>query len=135
MSNEFNKITEETKQLAQVCNDILDDRQAQDIVTIDVSGLSFLASYFILCTGTSEPHLRAIAEQLGRGTREKLERRPSTVEGTAASHWILVDFGDIVVHIMTREARDIYDLDGLWADAPKLEDFHNLSKHQPSTKQ
>jgi ribosome-associated protein len=99
--------------------DALDDRRAKDITVLDLRRASETLDYFIVATGESSVQLRALEERV----RDKLEAagvRPKGVEGPS-TRWVLLDYGFVVVHIMSPEARDFYDLEGLWADAERLE--------------
>ncbi|ADI13171.1 ribosome silencing factor [Truepera radiovictrix] len=99
--------------------DALDDRRAKDIAVLDLRRASETLDYFIVATGESSLQLRALEESV----RDKLEAvgvRPKGVEGPS-TRWVLLDYGFVVVHIMSPEARDFYDLEGLWADAERLE--------------
>ena len=95
----------------------LRDRKALDLVVIDLRGISDAADYFVLCSGTSEPHILSLTDDIvdllrGQG------HRPWHVEGRQSLRWVLVDFVDVVVHIFGREAREFYGLERLWGDAP-----------------
>lgn len=112
-------------ELAEACAAIAYDRKAQDIIRMDMSELSAVAEQFILCTGTSDPHLRAISERICRDIREKFGLR-GRVDGSPESHWMIVDFGDVMVHVFTQESRELYQLETLWKDAPKIEAIKKL---------
>lgn len=112
-------------ELAEACAEIAYDRKAQDIIRMDMSEYSAVADQFILCTGTSDPHLRAITERIRRDIREKFALR-GRVDGSPESHWMIVDFGDVMVHVFTKEARELYQLETLWKDAPKIEAIRKL---------
>ena len=112
-------------ELAEACAAIAYDRKAQDIVRMDMSELSAVAEQFILCTGTSDPHLRAITERICRDIREKYGLR-GRIDGSPESHWMIVDFGDVKVHVITKEVRELYQLETLWKDAPKIEAIRKL---------
>lgn len=88
---------------------------------LDVQGRTLLADYFVICSGTSNTHIKAIADGLVvDGKAEGL--RKDRMEGYSEARWILVDYGDIVVHIFAREERDYYDLESLWKEtAVRLE--------------
>ena len=93
-----------------------DEMKAREIVTLDVRGLTTLADFFVMCSGTSTTHIQSIAE----GVRDRLRERASLrakPEGDAASLWIILDYGDVIVHIFDEETREFYDLERLWADA------------------
>jgi ribosome-associated protein len=96
--------------------DLAEDKKAADIVLLDLTGLTTIADAFVICSGGSERQLEAIADGVIEGLRaEKI--RPIGREGTAASHWVLVDFGSVVVHIFTPPERDYYSLEKHWAEA------------------
>ena len=95
------------------------DRKAENILRLDMRGIDTAQSdYYILCTGLSEPHIGAIAERIQREVREKMEIRPLLCNGDQRSRWIIVDFGYAIIHVMTQDAREKYQLEELWGDAP-----------------
>jgi ribosome-associated protein len=100
--------------LAQATVDILSDRQATDIILLDIRHVSTIADYFVIATGSSVRQLNALAEALDDGLRA-VGARPRRVEGTAESGWLLIDYGDVVVHLFAPEERRFYDLEGLWS--------------------
>ncbi len=98
---------------------VLDLRAVEPIV-LDLRELTVITDYFLVCHGTSNVHLRAIADRV----QERLEERrirPIGVEGYAEAQWILLDYGDLVVHIFAEEQREFYSLERLWSDAPHRE--------------
>lgn len=95
----------------------LHDRKALDLVVIDLRGVSDAADYFVLCSGTSEPHIRSLTDDLVEELRGQ-GHRPWHVEGRQSLRWVLVDLVDVVVHIFLPEAREFYALERLWGDAP-----------------
>lgn len=107
--------------LLKLCEEIAYDRKAENIVRIDLKEVAAVSDYFILCTATSEPHIRAIAERIQRGVLEKLKVKPLHVDGSPESRWIIVDYGMVMVHIMTEDSRSLYQLEDLWSDAPKTD--------------
>lgn len=110
-----------TDRLLKLCEEIAYDRKAENIVRIDLKEVAAVSDYFILCTATSEPHIRAIAERIQRGVLEKLKVKPLHVDGSPESRWIIVDYGMVMVHIMTEDCRSLYQLEDLWSDAPKTD--------------
>ena len=115
------KINPEFEKLIKLCEEIAYDRKAENIIRLDLSEMSAVSDYFILCTATSEPHIRAISERIQRGVLEKLKVKPVHVDGSPESRWIIVDFGNLMVHIMTADSRELYQLEELWNDAPKTD--------------
>ncbi len=96
--------------------ELAEDKKAADIVLLDLTGLTTLADAFVICSGGSERQLDAIAEGIVAGLRDE-KIKPIGREGTATSHWVLLDFGDVVVHIFTPPERDYYSLEKHWAEA------------------
>lgn len=98
----------------------LDDKRATDIDVLDISKLTSLGDYFIICTCSSDVQVRACADEAEEKTKIK-GFPPKHIEGYRGGNWVLMDFGDIIVHIMERETREFYSLERLWDDAPRLE--------------
>lgn len=94
-------------------------KKAQGVVVLDVSGLTSIADTFIICSGRSNRQVRAIAEHIERFLKKK-GIRPLSVEGKGEDHWVLMDYGDIIIHIFYSETRRFYDLEGLWSDAKRI---------------
>jgi ribosome-associated protein len=95
------------------------DKKAEDVLVLDVRGLTSYADYFVLMTADSERQAAAVADHVD----EKMKALGSTrvgSEGYETGRWILIDYGDVVAHVLSREARGFYDLEGLWADAPRF---------------
>ena len=99
--------------------ELAEDKKAADIVLLDLTGLTTLADAFVICSGGSERQLDAIADGIIEGMRaEKI--RPIGREGAATSHWVLLDFGSVVVHIFTPPERDYYSLEKHWSEAKTI---------------
>lgn len=106
-------------ELARRIVELAEDKKAADIVLLDVSALTTMADHFVICSGGSERQLEAIADAVIEGVRgEKV--RPIGREGTAASHWVLVDFGAVIVHVFTPPERDYYQLERHWSEAKTI---------------
>ena len=103
----------DAKELAYQCVEICEDRKAEDVQLYDVGKASILADFYLVCTASSEPHLRAIS---GRVSHDLGERgmKPRSVEGKPGSGWTILDYGVVIVHIMNFETRDYYRLEELW---------------------
>lgn len=110
----------EAKKLALLCRKLADDKKAEDIVVLDVRILSSVTDYFVIATGTSEPHLRAIESEVLGTLSDEHGIRPANTEGNAHSNWIVADYFDVIVHLMRKDVREKYDLEGLWSDAPRV---------------
>jgi ribosome-associated protein len=100
--------------------EIASDRQASDIVMLDLRAISLLADYFVICSGTSERQINALQDDIVDKVRNDQHRRPDRKEGDAAAGWILLDYGDVVVHIFAPAERDYYRLEELWVHAPAV---------------
>ncbi len=96
------------------------EKKAEKVLLLDVRGLTSFADYFVLMTAQSDPQLSAIADHLVQGMKKRGEQALG-VEGLDAGQWVLIDFGHIVVHLFYKETREFYDIEGLWADAPRSE--------------
>ena len=110
----------DSKKLALLCRELADNRKAENIVILDLRELSSVTDYFVICTGNSEPHLRAIVDEITDQLREEHAVRPRAMDGTLQTAWIVLDFFDVIVHVMRGDAREHYDLEGLWGDAPRV---------------
>jgi ribosome-associated protein len=102
--------------LARRIVELAEDKKAADIVLLDLAPLTTLADYFVICSGGSERQLDAIADGIISTLRDE-RIRPIGREGTAASHWVLIDFGSVVVHVFTPPERDYYALEKHWSEA------------------
>jgi len=110
----------DSKKLAMLCRELADNRKAEDIVVLDVRELSSVTDYFVVASGTSEPHLRAITDEITEKLRVDHELRPRAVDGTLQTAWVVLDFFDVIVHVMRADVRERYNLEGLWGDAPRV---------------
>ena len=110
----------DSKKLAQLCRDYADNRKAEKTVTLDVRDLSTVTDYFVICSGTSEPHLRAISDEIQTKLRDEHGLRPRAVDGTLKTAWVVLDYFDVIVHVMKTDVREKYDLEALWNDAPRV---------------
>lgn len=110
----------ESRKLALRCRELANDKKAEDVIVLDVRKISSVTDYFVLATGSSEPHLRAIAGEIKDRLQEEDHVKARTVDGTLSAGWIVMDFTDVIVHLMRADQRSKYDLEGLWGDAPKV---------------
>ena len=102
-----------------LCVEAVLGKKAQDIVILDVAGLTSLSDTFIICSGRSNRQVTAIAEYI-RTDLKKREITPLSIEGLKEGHWVLMDYGHVVIHVFYDPVRSFYDLEGLWADAPRI---------------
>lgn len=97
-----------------------DEKKAENLVILDVNKLTSLTDYFVFCSGNNPRQNKSIAEEI-KHSLGILKERPSHLEGLNNASWILMDYGDIIIHIFMPDVRDFYDLEGLWADAKRLD--------------
>ena len=110
----------DSKKLAQFFWEYADNKKAENIVILDVSELSSVTDYFVICSATSEPHMRAISDEIASKLRDEHSLRPRAIDGTLQTAWIVMDYFDVIVHIMKSDVREKYDLEALWGDAPRV---------------
>ena len=110
-----------SEELAAYCARAASDKKAENITALDLRGISTFTDFFLICSGTSEPHLKAIASGIDDALRIEHDRRPVAVDGFPVSQWLVMDYGDVVVHIFHQSKREFYSLEALWNDAPRRE--------------
>ncbi|HEY9299464.1 MAG TPA: ribosome silencing factor [Phormidium sp.] len=104
------------------------DRKGADLVALRVSGISYLADYFVLVTGFSRAQVRAISQAVQDKVEQNWQRRPLRIEGQAEASWILLDYGDAIVHILMPKEREFYNLEAFWGHAERI----NVTQEQDS---
>ncbi|HTL72189.1 MAG TPA: ribosome silencing factor [bacterium] len=124
----------DSKKLAQLCRDFADNKKAENITVLDVRKLSSVTDFFVIASGTSQPHLRAIVEEITSRLRDEHDLRPARAEGMASGSWVVLDYFDVIVHVMHADTRTHYDLEGLWGDAKKLTPPKPKKKKTPAKK-
>jgi ribosome-associated protein len=110
----------DSRKLALLCRDLADNKKAEDIVILDVREISSVTDYFVIVSGSSEPHLRAIVDEIRESLREEQDLRPKAIDGTLQAAWVVLDYFDVIVHVMRSDLRLRYDLETLWGDAPRV---------------
>jgi ribosome-associated protein len=108
------------KKLALLCRELADNKKAENILVLDVRKISTVTDYFVIASGTSDPHLRAIHEEITEKLKTDHGLTPGGRDGSVQAAWIVLDFFDVVVHLMRADVRQRYDLEGLWNDAPRV---------------
>lgn len=98
-----------------------DEKRAEDIVVLDLQGISTITDFFVICTGTSLPHLKAIHREITQKSGQSLNQKAAMSDGSVESHWLVLDYGDVIVHIFHEDKREVYALEDLWSDAPRVE--------------
>ena len=110
----------ESREIALAAAELALRKKAADLVVLELTGLTVIADYFVICSGESITQVKAIAEFI----EEEFSRkgiRPLGIEGLDYSHWVLLDYGDVIIHVFEKETRSYYSLERLWMDAKTLE--------------
>lgn len=107
----------ESKELLQLTVEAADDKRAEDIVALDVAQVSLMADYFVIVSADSKRQVQAIADSVVEFIR-KAGSDVKSVEGRTAGEWVLIDCGDVIVHVFQKDLRGHYNLEKLWSDAP-----------------
>lgn len=110
----------EALETARLCAKYADDKKAEDIVLLDLRGLSPVTDFFVICSAVSSPQLRAVRDEIVEQMREEHGQKPLFVDGSYESQWLIVNYPNVLVHIQSPEKREYYALEELWGDAPVL---------------
>jgi ribosome-associated protein len=113
-------MTEEALNIARTIVSNLEEKKGEDILLLDLIDICSFTDYFILCTGTSERSLKVLAEEVNKILKEKHHLRAHGIEGDAESGWVLMDFGDVILHLFSRNMRAYYQLEELWQEGKIL---------------
>ena len=105
-----------SREIASIAAKALDDKKAKDVLVLKTADQTVIADYFVICNGSSAPHVKALVDEVDKQLSEAGEP-PVRREGLRSDIWVLMDFGCVIVHVFTDEARKFYDLERLWADA------------------
>lgn len=108
-------------ELARLAAMAADDKKAKQVVILDIRSISPIADYFVICHGSSTVQVKAIVDQVEEKVREERGLHPHHVEGYANARWVLLDYGDVVVHVFHEHERDFYNLERIWGDAKTVE--------------
>jgi ribosome-associated protein len=111
---------DESKIAAMLAAEAADDRKGGDILLLDVAEVSYLADYFVIATGFSKVQVRAIAQSIQEKLETQLQRLPRQIEGQAEGTWVLLDYGDVIVHILLSQEREFYNLEAFWGHAETI---------------
>ena len=123
---EKNVTMPDPKTLAEFCAKCADDKLAENIKVISVGAVSSIADYYVIATANSEPQLHALCSEIERRVRDEYKLHPSRTDGFGTGGWNLIDFNSVLVHLMTPEMRERYNLEGLWGDAVTVETVERL---------
>jgi ribosome-associated protein len=121
--NDLNPVQEaslDSLDLAHHIVNVVEDKKAENIILLDIRPKTVITDYFVIANGNSDRQLKALAEYVREAVKERFETLPYSVEGTAESGWILMDYGHVVVHLFIDTKRRYYDLEGLWREANVL---------------
>jgi len=105
---------------ARLCLDIIEERKAIDPILMEVSRLTSFTDYFLVASGASTRQVQAMSQHMARRLRDQ-GFKTFGIEGEQEGHWVLMDYGDVVIHIFYQPVREFYDLEGLWTEAPRVE--------------
>ena len=107
-----------SQEIAEAIARHAEDKKAVEIVELDLRGVIDYTDYFVVCTGTSDRQVKAIAEAVRFGVKQELGVAPRRVEGLVEARWVLMDYLDVIVHVFVPEVREFYDLERLWGEVP-----------------
>lgn len=110
----------DSKKLALLCRELAENKKAEDVVVLDVRKLSTVTDFFVVASGSSEPHLRAIENEVLDQLQKEHGIKPQHTDGSSQTNWVVADFFDVILHLMKPDVRARYDLEGLWGDAPRV---------------
>ncbi len=113
-----NQKTADSDRLIEVIGEALLDRKAEDITVLDVHELTTLADKFVICHANADVQIKAIADNVNKETKEKLNEKAWKEEGRESRRWVILDYVNVVVHIFKKELREYYALERMWNDAP-----------------
>lgn len=109
----------DTKEKAMLTGKFADEKKALDVAIIELKGLTDIADYFVLASGTSDRHVRTIAEHVEKSMKDA-GMRPYSVEGHQQGRWVIIDYRNVIVHIFLEQLRELYDLESLWIEAKRF---------------
>lgn len=117
MAENGKNIPESVTLLAQTIKEALENKKALDVNILHIGDQTVIADYFVIATGTSNTHIRALADEVEFFVKEKLGIEPAHSEGIGNNTWVLLDYSSVIVHVFTKDAREFYKLDKLWGKA------------------
>jgi ribosome-associated protein len=110
----------ESIELGRTIIDVISDKKGEDIVLMDLRDISVIADFFVIASANNERQINAVTEAVRQEVAKRVHVHPLHIEGTGQSGWVLIDYGDVIVHVFSPELRDYYDLEELWRDANVL---------------
>ena len=118
-----------SREIAAIAAKALDDKKAKDVLVLKTAEQTVIADYFVICNGSSAPHVKALVDEVDKQLSEAGEP-PMRREGLRSDIWVLMDFGCVIVHIFTDEARQFYNLERLWSDAEQIDAMELIKEIQ-----
>jgi ribosome-associated protein len=113
----FSELDEEVK-LALIC---ASEKKASQLTVIDLREVASFTEFFLIASGNNQRQVQAISDEINEQLKKQLDSRPVRIEGYSTGEWILLDYGDFIVHVFEKNAREFYDLERLWLDAKRVE--------------
>lgn len=110
----------DSESTARACAAAAADKKAENLVLLDLRGVSTFTDFFLIGSASSEPQLKAISSSIRERVRERLGQRPLAEDGYPASQWVVLDYGDVICHLFHGDKRGFYDLENLWSDAKRV---------------
>lgn len=98
-----------------------DEKKAVNMIALDLREIASFTEFFVIASGMNPRQVQAIADEINEQLKKQLRRKPVRIEGYAGAEWVLLDYGDFIIHLFEKEARDFYDLERLWRDARRVE--------------
>ena len=126
-----------SNELALACVKFAENRKAENITVLDVRGVTSVTDFFVICSGSSEPHLKAIINEIREKVFETYHVHPTSMDGMVGTSWVVLDYYDVIIHVMRSDTRERYDLENFWGDAKRytVEDVEQIiSAEKPASR-
>jgi len=126
-----------SNELALACVKFAENRKAENITVLDVRGVTSVTDFFVICSGSSEPHLKAIINEIREKVFEAYHVHPTSMDGMVGTSWVVLDYYDVIIHVMRSDTRERYDLENFWGDAKRytVEDVEQIiSVEKPASR-
>ena len=126
-----------SNELALACVKFAENRKAENITVLDVRGVTSVTDFFVICSGSSEPHLKAIINEIREKVFEAYHIHPTSMDGMVGTSWVVLDYYDVIIHVMRSDTRERYDLENFWGDAKRytVEDVEQIiSAEKPASR-
>ena len=124
-----------SNELALACVKFAENRKAENITVLDVRGVTSVTDFFVICSGSSEPHLKAIINEIREKVFETYHVHPTSMDGMVGTSWVVLDYYDVIIHVMRSDTRERYDLENFWGDAKRytVEDVEQIISAEKTT--